>query len=128
MKLSKLIESKEALQVLIKCPLPLGITWDLKKAVKTMDEELKLFEEIRNSKIVELGEKVTNDEGQEVFKVKAENLGQFSKDLMELLEKDIEIKFPEIKFDAIKDCKDVEGNPISFSTKDLIVLDWLIVE
>lgn len=128
MKLSKLIENKEPLQTLIKCPLPLGIAWDLKKAVKTMDVELQLFEELRNGKIIELGEKSIDNDGQEVYRVKGENLKQFNGELMELLEKDIDIEFPVIKFDSIKNCKDAQGNLISLSTKDLLLLDWLIVE
>lgn len=128
MKLSKLIESKESLQIVIKCPLPVGIAWDLKKSIRKMDEELKIFEELKNAKIVELGEKILNEEQQEVFKVKSTNLEQFSKYMTELLEKEIEISFPTIKFEDIKNCKDVNGEPIQLSTRDLLVLDWLIIE
>ena len=127
MKLSKLIESKESLQTVIKCPLPVSIAWDLKKSVKALDEELKIFEELKNAKIVEFGEKTLNEEQQEVFKVKSTNLEQFSKYMTELLEKEIEISFPTIKFEDIKNCKDVNGEPIQLSTRDLLVLDWLII-
>jgi hypothetical protein len=56
MKLSQLINSKKALEALLKGSLPINIAWELKKFIKGINPELTSYDEIRNQKIVELGE------------------------------------------------------------------------
>jgi len=122
-KLQKLVESKEALARLIKCSLPIGITWDLKGFIKKIDVELTTFEEIKNQKIIELGEEVFDEGGNsQGTKVKPENINEFHKIVGELFDKDIDITVPEIKIDTLKNCN------IDISVSDLMILDWLIIE
>ena len=128
MKLITLIESKTALEKLLTGSLPINIAWDLKKFIKVANPELTSYQEIRDQKIIEFGEKLKDESGQEAHKVKDKNLPAFTKLMDELLNKDIDIVVPQIKIKDLMDYKDVNGKGININTSDLIILDWLIVE
>lgn len=122
-KLQRLIDSKEAMTRLVKCSLPIGITWDLKVFIKKIDIELNTFEEIKNQKIKELGEEVFDESNKSSsIRVKPENIEEFYKIMHELSDKNIDIIIPEIKINILKECN------INISVLDLMTLDWLIIE
>src|SRR3990167_6587682 len=119
MTLGQLVNSKAALETLLKGSLPIGVAWELKKFVKTINTELTIFEELKNEKIKELGEEVMEDgKSTGSIQVKPENLAEFTNTITELRNKEVEAKIPQIKVDSLKD--------LTISTKDLIALDWLI--
>ncbi len=128
MKLGTLVNSKKALETLLKGSLPINIAWELKKLVKVVNPELSSYDEIREQKIIEMGEKFTDKEGKENYKVKDKNLPKFVTEIEELLDKDIDIKVPQIKIKDLIEHKDVNGKSIEITTGELIVLDWLIIE
>jgi len=127
MKLRTLINSKAALETLLKGSLPINIAWELKKFVKSVNPELSSYHEIREQKIIEMGEKYKED-GKEAHRVKDKNMPEFIKLMNELLDKEIDIVIPQIKIKDLMDYKDVNGKGIDMTTGDLILLDWLIVE
>lgn len=123
MQLGKIVEGKEALANLSKGNLPIHIAWELKKFIKSVDTEVLAFEEVRNQKIREMGEQVGD-----VFTVKPENLPRFNSEIIELLDKDIQVNIPEINIQQLLEYKDSQGKQIDISATDLIKLDWLIKE
>ena len=128
MKLRTLINSKTALELLLKGSLPISIAWDLKKFVKVVNPEFTSYAEIREQKIIEMGEKKKNDKGKEEYKVKEKNMPAFLKLMNELLDKDIDIIIPQINIKDLMEYKDVNGKGIDMTTGDLMLLEWLIVE
>jgi len=122
MKLGDLVNSKAALESLLKNPLNITVGWELKTFVKAINPELTSFEEVNNEKIKEFGEEVKDEEGKSTgkIKVKEENFEEFAKQVNELLNKELEIKVPQIKIGDIKE--------VSLTTAELMMLDWLIVE
>jgi len=128
MKLKTLVESKTALEGLLKGSLPINIAWELKKFLKVTNEELITFEELRTQKIIEMGNEFIDDKGQKQHKVKPELFPEYLKVINELTEKEIDIVVPQIKIKDLLDYKDVNGKGIEIKTNDLMVLDWLIIE
>lgn len=126
MKLAKLVESRDALQKVAKMSLPIDISWNLKSLVFKVDVELKKFDEIRNETIIELGEEDETHKGS--FRLKTENFGVFNDRIIPLLETEVDIPVTTIKYEVLKDKKDIKGNPILITTEELMLLDWLIVE
>lgn len=125
MKLQKLIESKDALANLVKGSLPISIAWELTKFIKIANPEISSFEELRNKKIIEMGEE-GDQKGR--YHVKTENMAQYSNSIMELMDKDIDLTIPIIKISDLLNYKDINGKGIEISAKDLAILEWLIVE
>jgi len=113
MKLRQLVESKTVLETLMKSSLPINIAWELRTFIKIINPELTSFDEIKNDKIKELGETIS--EGN--IKVKDENIPEFIKCLNELLDKELDIKIPQIKIGDMKD--------VSISPAELLILDYL---
>jgi len=127
MKLKTLIESKIALENLIKGSLPINIAWDLKKFIKVINPELSSYEELRTQKIIELGEEFEEDKVKK-YKVKDENSNLFATLMNELLEKEITVVIPQIKIKELLEYKDANGKHIEITTSDLMILDWLIID
>ena len=87
------------------------------------------FEELRDQKIIEMGEKILKDNIPTTdYKVKDENLPYFIKIVNELLEKEVDVVIPHIRLNDLLNYKDVHGIGVSITTSDLLVLDWLIIE
>ena len=128
MKLRTVIDSKVSLEKLMKSSLPINIAWELKKFVKSVNPELASYEEIKNDKIIEMGEKYVDEKGTEKLKVKDKNIQKFISEMNLLLDKDIESVPIQIKIKDLMEYKDVDGKGIDITTPDLMNLDWLIVE
>jgi len=127
MKLRTLIESKSALESLLIGSLPINIAWELKKFIKFVNPELTTFEEIKNEKIRELGEKF-EENGKEQFRVKEKNTKKYTELMDELLDRELTAAVPYINIKELVDHRDVNGKGISINTGDLEKLDWLITE
>lgn len=129
MKLKQLVESKVALENVIKGVLPLNEAWNLKKYVLKVNDELKTYDELRSQKIVEYGEEIIKDEKPTgAYSVKTENMEKFYNELETLLDKEVQEPEHKISVSKLKDYKNVKGEVVEISVNDLIVLDWLIVE
>jgi len=128
MKLRTVIDSKVSLEKLMKSSLPINIAWELKKFIKSVNLELVSYEEIKNDKIIEMGEKYVDETGTEKLKVKDKNIQKFISEMNLLLDKDIESVPIQIKIKDLMEYKDVDGKGIDITTPDLMNLDWLIVE
>lgn len=126
MKLGQIANSKNALTTLLKCSLPIGIAWELKKFAKITNDAVVSFEEIRNQKIMEMGVEDENKKG--VYSVKPENMGIYQKEMNELLDKDIDAVVPQIKIADLLSYRDANGKQIEIDAEQLLSLDWLIVE
>lgn len=131
MKLATIIDSQQALEVLLKQNLPIDIAWKIKTFIaKSIRSELESYEAIRIEKIKSYGEIITDEKspikGQ--YQVLPENLEIFMKELGELREKEIAVIPPVIKISEIIEYNKKSPSPIVMTTNDLLVLDWLIVE
>jgi len=128
MILKTLVESKNALEGLLKGSLPIDIAWDLKKFIKVINPELASYEEIRIQKVIEMGYEYEDENKKRLHKVKDENMDEFAKQLNELLNKEVEVVVPKIRIDDLKKFKDVNGKNIEISIEHLMILDWIIVD
>jgi hypothetical protein len=128
MKLAVLVNSKDALSALVKQNLPIGIAWDMKMFISNIDSELRSYEEVRVSKIMAYGELVKDESGNDTdqTQVKSENIEIFTKEINEILEKEIEIEVPVITISDLTAYSKKSKEPIFITTNDLILLDWLI--
>ena len=122
-KLQRLVESREALRSLASGLLPIGVAWDLKKFILSIEPEYSLYEEFRSQKVKELGEETSDG-----FRVKQDNFSEFLKAIQEVLDKDVEVEVPSISVEVLRNFRGKNGEEITISTSDLIILDWLIVE
>jgi len=113
-KLLKLIESEKSLKEFISIPLEIKKSFALSKLIVKVTEQISAYNEARNNKVYELGEKKEN---WQVF-VKNENLEEFMKQINELSEQEVELEIPEITTDDIKS-KEIK-------TEILVNLNWLI--
>lgn len=121
MKLGILVNSKVALESLLGKDINAGISWELKKFLKVVNPELTSFDEVKNDTIKQFGEEVLEDEKPTgKIRVKDEYMNEFMEILNSLLDKELDIKIPQIKIGDLKDVK--------ISAKDLMILEWLITE
>lgn len=130
MKLGILINSKPSIERLLQQPLDINISWKIKTFVNKANPEFKAYDEIRTQRIIELGEIVT-DESSSVkgqHKVKKENEVTFYDEMAQLQEKEVDVIVPHITMKMIIGHSEKTKIPISITTADLLVLDWLIKE
>ena len=123
-KLGTLVASEQALIRLNNASLPIDISWNLKKLMLKVSEELKTYEETRVKLVVEMGKE--DPEGSKNYKVLPENMDSFLQQNNELLATDIELKIPSITVGELSKHKDSKGDSINLSVVDLIQLEWLI--
>ena len=115
-KLSVLVNSKEALQRLIEKELPVKTAFKLNRFIKAVEPELNNFEEQR----VKLVKKYGKEDEKGNITVTSDNVEAFISELNDLLEIDVDIKFETISIDAFGDT--------TIPTKDIFLLDYLIKE
>lgn len=128
MKLSTLVNSKDALTSLTKQNLPIEIAWKLKKFIAKANEQIVAYESLRNEKIIGYGEEVMDgDKKTGNMRVKDENIEVFLKEMQVVLEKEIEIEIPEIKMDEILEYNKRLSKPAEINIQEMMVLDWLLV-
>lgn len=130
MKLGEIINSKQALERFLGQNIPIELAWKIKTFVNKINAELKAYEEIREAKITELGEVITDENSPQKgqLRVKDENMKEFMDLINELLGKELELIAPSVSIAELVKYGEKTNNPISISTADIIMLDWLIKE
>lgn len=114
-KLSQIINSKEALEELIKKELPIKISYRIQKVIRVIEPEYSSYDSVRHKLIVEkYGEENPKDSGS--WKVKDENTSVFYKELEELLSEEIDIDVLKIKL----------PDDITITPSHLYLLSWLV--
>ena len=103
MILDKLFSIKDELSILFNTPLPIKTSMRLGKFIKVVNEEFKLFNELRNNKIKELGQE--DEKGNIVIKEDSEEYKQFVKEIEEALLENIEVDLPEISVEELQGIK-----------------------
>lgn len=115
MKLKQIIESEKAISELLQQKLPFNTAFDLKMFVLDVDKEVKTFYELRDARIKEYGE----DVGEGRYQIKdEEKIKELSQELESVLDKDIDVKIPEINREQLSKAE--------ITVNDLITLNWLI--
>jgi hypothetical protein len=125
-KIKQLVESKTALETLIKCPLPLATAWEISKFVKKVDPELSAFFSVRNSAIVKYGEELIIDgksTGQ--YQVKNENMAEYARELNELLEKEIDVDLPNVDMEKL--LEHAAKVDVNITVSDLMAIEWIFI-
>jgi hypothetical protein len=117
MKLAELINCEKEFGKVLAMNLKAKVSSDLLKLAKLLNEEIKTYNEVKNKKIIELGEEVEVD-GKKTTRVKPENEAQFFAEIGELLDQEVNIVVNKVAVDQLGD------NPIS--PVELQKLNWLI--
>ncbi len=122
MKISELLQAKEALIKILNIKLPVEEAIKVAKFVKEIDPELVAFEKVRESMIKKHGEEEPSKEGLPPtgrFKVKPENMKEFGDEMQKALDQEVKCKPPVISLKNIKD---------SIEPRYLHDLSFMIVE
>ena len=117
LKLGMLINSQEIIQNLSKGKFKAKVTWRLTGIIKSMEEYVNKFHDIRNDLIKKYGEDV---DGVVSVNPDSENFKNFITELNEVAEEDITLNVKKISIDDIED--------FEITIEDLIKIDWLISE
>lgn len=120
-KLGDIQNSIDALKNLYSAILPTKIAYRIKKIIKFCHQELVDFDEVKNKKIQDYGETKISEEGKEFLQVKEENIAQYTKEILELLEEKID-------FDKLAPLLIEEIANATLSAADLDKISWLIKE
>lgn len=115
--LHKLIDAAKSLSDLSSKNLPVSTSFKLSKVIRKVDEESKLFEEVRIKKAAELG---TISEDGKMYVFSEENNKIFSDQIKALLLSEISLDVDPIPLSSLGD--------IQIEPKSLVFLDWLVVE
>lgn len=109
-KLKEIVNSVSALQEVSKLSFPATQAFELAKMLETANEELSLYDKVRNAKILQY----SSDQK----KVDDDKIDDFFKDINELLEKEIEL--PDFRLEK----SDFEEKDIT--AQQVMLLKWLI--
>ena len=122
LKVGELVNSTEALQKLSQKELKAKLAWQVSKLLKAADKELQEFNETRMNLIKKYGEKdengelITDDKGN--CKIPEEVTIDFSNELNDLVEAEIEINANKIKIDDLEN--------IDFTPNEMNILEVFI--
>lgn len=116
--LGQMVQSVESLQKLFNEPLPIKTTFKLKKITQEIDNNLKIYDDSRNSLLKKYGKADKENEG--MFIIDPKNQKALDKEHTELTEMEVSLSFEPISSSIL--------GKIQLSSKDLVLLDWLIVE
>lgn len=114
-KLSEIVNARQALQKMMTKELPIKTAYRLSKLVNAVNDELGNFEDQRKKLVEKYGEK----KGEEVV-VPKDKAQDFQKDMQELLDVEVKIDFDPISLSDIGE--------ISLSPVDITLLDSFIKE
>ena len=128
MKLGTLVNSKESLIKFSKQNLPIEISWELSKLLTKVLPETTSFETLKNNKIISYGETLKDKDGKDTdqVKVKPENEEIFRNEIIELLDKDIELEIPVIEMKDIIEYNKKLEKKIDLQVEDILILNWLL--
>lgn len=111
--LSQIVNSKDALQNLLKEKFPIKLSYQLKGIVQKFDAEYSKYEVLKNELIIEkYGEEFEAGK----WKVKPEYMAKFITELNELASIELDMPFEKV----------VLPESCAISVEDLILLDWVI--
>lgn len=106
-KISDLLNGTDALKKLSETELKAKLAWQVGRLLKAADAEIQSFNEARLNLIKKYGEK---DESGELItdekdncKIDQENINDFTSELNELVESEIEINANKISIDSLED-------------------------
>ena len=106
-KISDLLNGTDALKKLSETELKAKLAWQVGRILKAADAEIQSFNETRMNLIKKYGEKdengelITDDKGN--CKILNDELDEFSNELNELIESEIEINANKISIDSLED-------------------------
>jgi hypothetical protein len=120
--LKTLLESVSGLRRIANLKLPVAVSFKIGKTMKTIDNELNSYNEVKNKRIKELGEVGKDENGDPTsnYTVKKENMETWEKENKELIEREVELEVYKL---SLSDLGEEKLEPFVFSQ-----LDWLITE
>ena len=114
-KMYQIKNMKEPLTKLIEKEIPVNTAFRLNKLIKVFDEYLTQIEEYRVKLINQYG--VKNEEKNQL-EVPGKKMKDFSKEMNDLLNEEVEVEFSPININMF-------GDDLMLSTKDLMLLEEL---
>lgn len=114
-KMYEIKQMKDPLTKLIEKEIPVNTAFRLNKLIKAIDEFLTEIEEYRVKLINQYG--VKNEEANQI-EVPPKKMKDFSKEMNDLLNEEVEIDFQPININMF-------GEDLRLSTKDLMILEKL---
>ena len=121
-KISELLNSTEVLQKLAGTELKAKLSWQVGRILKAADNEIQAFNETRMNLIKKYGEKdeneelITDDKGN--CKILPEYINDFSTELNELMDSEVEINANKIGIDKLED---KEFTPAEMSQLEIFI-------
>lgn len=118
-QLGKIVNSKDALGRLLGEKFPVKTSYMIQKNFRTVESELKSYEEQRSKLIVEkygVREITATGEQTESWKVPDDRMVSFSKEMNELFSVELELSLSKVKLP--ESCE--------ISPSDIYLLDWMI--
>lgn len=122
MVLGELVTAEQALGKLLDSPLRASVAFRVGKLSKEVAIHMETFQKVRQELLEKYGTEVEDDnaqEGQVSYEFKNGTQEKFNKEIMELLEEEIE-KFKVKKF-KLKDIEDA-----GLTARELMSIEWLI--
>ncbi len=122
MVLGELVTAEQALAKLLDTPLRASVAFRVGKLSKEVAIHMETFQKVRQELLEKYGTEVENDnaeEGQISYEFKNGTQEKFNKEIMELLEEEVE-KFKVKKF-KLKDIEDA-----GLTARELMSIEWLI--
>ena len=122
LKISDLLNSTEALQKLAGKELKAKLAWQVSRVLKLAEKEIQDFNETRMNLIKKYGEKDENGElvtdENNNCKINNESINDFSNELNELIESEIEINANKIK---IEDIENIDFTPAEMTQLEVFI-------
>lgn len=115
-KLEKMVLAVEPLQRLFEEPMPIRTTFRLKKVMQELESNLKIYDESRTTLLKKYGD-VQEDTS---YKIKPDKQEVLEKEHKDLLDSEVSFGFQPLSSEDIGDIK--------ITPRDLLLLDWLIIE
>lgn len=118
---AQIVDSEAALKELVASKFVASLAFKLKKITKKVSDELVAYNEVRESKIKEFGEK----EGEQI-KVKEDRIYDFLKEMDPVLKAEVEFDFDKISVESLSEAEKASFNECKISPVELFKLDWLL--
>jgi len=99
-KVVDILNANEGLKKIASLPINIKVSYQLMRLGNKISDELKVFDDKRKELLNKYGE---INEGN--WKVKEENMTDFTKDINDILEEDVDIEFEPISLDNLGDVK-----------------------